>query len=239
MSFYSDISEYYDSVFAVGPEEMVFTASLLNYRTPLLDIGCGTGNRTEYLCGTGNTVTGIDRDASMIDRARAFHARPCVQYETLDMMDIDKRFPGSSFEGILCLGNTLVHLSSPEEIAFFCRKVRTLLKDDGLFIVQILNYDYILERRVTSLPSLDSPEASFARQYKWREDGMHFVTALTVMETGQTIHGDTLLYPLTKNELSSCLGQAGFANMVFHGGYSGQPFTQDSFVLYVVCEAAT
>ena len=236
--FYSELSNYYDGLFSVEPEEMAFIAGRIKGLSPVLDVGCGTGNRTEHLCAGRSRIIGIDLDAGMIERAREAHARDCIRYEVMDMAAIGGAFAGERFGAILCLGNTLVHLDSPEAVADFCRTVYGLLEQGGLFVIQILNYDRILRNTVGSLPALESPEAVFTRRYAWEGGRMHFITELRVKATGLTVPGDAVLYPLRRHELDAALRNAGFSATEYYGSYAGGPPHDDSFVTIAICRKA-
>lgn len=238
-AFYSRLSRYYDGVFAVSSEEMAFLRTRLAGLSPLLDAGCGTGNRTEHLCSGGVRIVAVDLDQGMIARAREAHSgcpehpggpHGSIEYGVMDMMRIDEGFAGQRFAAVLCLGNTLVHLASPEEVTDFCRKAHGLLEPGGLLVMQILNYDRILDKGIRSLPDLESTEARFSRRYEWRDGAMHFMTALHILETGETVSGDAVLYPLRMHELDAALRTAGFAETEYFGGYDGSPQTEESFV---------
>lgn len=237
MSLYTDLTPYYDALFAVNAQEMAFTASLLSECTSLLDIGCGTGNRTEHLCTPQKRIIAIDQDSAMIAYAKTVHSAPCVEYKVMDMMEIDHHFVKSSFDGILCFGNTLVHLASQDDIRHLCIKAHALLKPAGLFIVQILNYDRILADRITQLPVLQTPEARLERRYEWKEGRMHFRTDLHVKHMHEALKGDTVLYPLGSDDLTTILGNAGFKDIKLYGDFEGHPYTDQSFILYAVCSA--
>ena len=57
----------------------------------------------------------------------------------------------SAFDGVLCFGNILPHL--PDEVAIhrFFSSVYQSLHNDGVFIVEVLNYDRILAEKKQTL----------------------------------------------------------------------------------------
>lgn len=116
MGFYKQLSSRYDEIFAVNPAEMRFAVSCLAGRRRLLDMGCGTGNKTEILAGDKDAVTAFVLDPGMIAQARRNHARANIDYRVLNMLEIGRAFPPAGFDSAACLGNTLVHLSDPGEI---------------------------------------------------------------------------------------------------------------------------
>lgn len=251
MDFYTALSQYYDEIFAVSQDDMAFINSLIPPRGRVLDVGCGTGNKT-VLLGNAADITGIDLDAGMIDRARVQHARPHIQYRQMDMRRLTEHFAPVSaaaavnavpaaasapapalgerpLDTVLCLGNTLVHLPE-DELAPFLRSVRALLREGGSVVIQILNYDRILDRGVDTLPVIKTAHATFTRQYRWVDGQMHFVTAITLRDGGARMENDIILYPLRVAALERLLLASGFRSVRWYGSFSGGPLTGDSFV---------
>ena len=156
MSFYRSIAEYYDLIFPLGKAQVDFVKGSIHgpYRNKsILDVGCGTGDLALALSRAGFTVTGIDSDLEMLNRAEAKAASGGpVTFTRMDMREISARLSPSSFDAVLCLGNTLVHLDGLPEIEAFCAEARTILRDGGCLLLQILNYDHILDHNsATSL----------------------------------------------------------------------------------------
>ena len=234
MGFYQELSRHYDEVFAVDSAEMHYIAQLLQGRRRILDIGCGTGNRTVHLSAEAEQIVGIDLDEGMIAKAMLENARSNIHYAVADMLDIDTTFIREPFDGIVCLGNTLVHLPSPDAILEVLKKIYELLAPGGISILQILNYDRIINEKITCLPVIDTANTRFERRYAWLDGDMRFITTLTLKETGQSLHNDISLYPLRKEELSSMLAATGFLQTEYYGSYQGAPLQDDSFVTIAV-----
>lgn len=236
MGFYQELSRYYDEIFAVDAGEMRFMASLFAGRNAILDIGCGTGNKTALLSETAR-ITGVDSAPDMIAKAGEDNARPGIAYEVLDMARLETRFGPAAFDAAACLGNTLVHLTSPEAMEAMCAAVRRLLVPGGLFVCQILNYDRILDNALTELPAIDTPNTRFSRFYERKGDLLTFRTEIFLKATGETLRDETPLFPLRPGGLNAMLEQAGFAEQKRYGSYQGDPFTENSFVLIVAAVA--
>ncbi len=235
MDFYQELSRYYDEIFAASAAEMSFINQNIPQGAAVLDIGCGTGNKTVHLASRAAFIDAIDLDEGMIAKAGLDNARPNIRYAALDMNEINKDFAGKRFDAVLCLGNTLVHLLSPEAIGDFLGKTRALLTPNGAFIMQILNYDRIITQNVTDLPLIDTPHVRFLRRYDWKDGEMHFVTAIEIKSTGERLVNDIPLYPLRKAELENLLAGAGFGQVELFGSYQGAPLNEDSFLVMAVC----
>lgn len=234
MSFYEELSRYYDEIFAVDAAEMRFINSLLPDKGRLLDIGCATGNKTVLLSDHAALVEAFDLDEVMIERAKQDHGRDNIHYTVADMLKLEHTFSGRRFDAILCLGNTLVH-ALPPATGQMLRTIAGLLNDQGCYILQILNYDRIMREKITTLPLIDAKHVRFIRNYAWKNEEMHFVTALEIKESGQILHNDIVLYPLIQQELTNLLYEAGFANVQYYGSYQGAPWQEDSFITLAVC----
>lgn len=229
-NFYETLSRYYDGLFPVDEKEMAFVGKQLAGLSSLLDIGCGTGNKTVFFSPVVDSITAFDRDEGMIAKARQDNSRPNIAYRCLDMDDMNAAFAGKSFDAAVCLGNTLVHLTDAGRIASLVKNVHGLLSPGGLFLLQILNYDRILDKHITSLPALESNEAVFTRGYRREGPLLHFLTSITGKAEGHRYDNDVPLYPLRLAELNGILADAGFQQPSLYGSYDGAPYSPDSFL---------
>ncbi|MBN2202521.1 class I SAM-dependent methyltransferase [bacterium] len=241
--FYQSIAPWYDRIFPVDPEAVAFAAKRIGIPAAgasapsVLDAGCGTGGLALALAGLGFRVTGIDSDADMVrlatEKCRAF---PNAQFEVMDLRDAGSRFYADSFSAAVCFGNTLVHLTSRDEISGFIRKVRGMLKKDGLFLAQILNYDWILDQGLTVLPAIEDDKIRFERTYRPEagSERFWFRTVLTVKSGPRVIENAVPLIPLRRAELAGMLANAGFGNVEWFGDFNGGPLTEQSLPLIVV-----
>lgn len=235
MDFYTALSTYYDEIFAVSQSDLDFINSLIPSNGRVLDVGCGTGNKT-VLLKHAPSVTAIDLDSGMIEYARKHHALPHIHYRQMDMRHIAEPFEKASFDAVLCLGNTLVHLSE-NKLGPFLHDVKGLLRSGGSSVIQILNYDRILDKNISQLPVIETEHTTFTRRYHWVNDTMHFQTAITLKATGERVENDIVLYPLRTKALAVLLRTAGFRELRWYGSFSGGPLGEDSFVSIVQCSA--
>jgi ubiquinone/menaquinone biosynthesis C-methylase UbiE len=103
----------------------------------VLDLGCGTGGLTLACAAHGADVTGIDRDAGMLEVAarkaagRAEGGR--IEWVELGAMELEDRFAEASFDAIVsCL---MLSELLPEEQAYVLAAARSRLRPGGTIVV--------------------------------------------------------------------------------------------------------
>lgn len=233
MELYKLLSENYDELFPVPPAQLDFLRRELTGRERLIDIGCGTGGIAALLAPLSDQrqILGIDDSPDMIAAARADHAVPGVDYLQLGMLEMIPRLPPASFDGAVCVGNTLAHLPEPGQVLDLLRQVWTLLGAGGLFVGQIINFDRVIARKIDSLPVIETERVVFRRNYEWEGADMNFRVEVEDKRTGRVERRSTPMRPILKSSLEAALDTAGFGRVDYYGSYSGEPFGEDSYHL--------
>lgn len=240
MSFYKSISHCYREIFPLQPAQAHFVRESFPEpaKLSLLDVGCGTGDLSLELSSSFGRITGIDLDHAMLKIARE-SAPENIEFLVLNMLDIKKQLGEGAHDGILCFGNTLVHLNDPNSITDFIQQAKSVLKENGKLLIQIISYDHILDHYIEALPTLDSEHCTFERNYHY-DPGNHLVnfeTILTIKSSGESIRNQIPLYPLRKAELHSMLSGAGFTSISFYGNFTRDPLEENSIPLIVEATA--
>jgi SAM-dependent methyltransferase len=241
MDFYESISAHYDLIFPVDPETVDFISGSIKPCSRILDIACGTGGYSLALAEKGHRLTGIDLDRGMIDAARA-KAEGLDLHTVFRVMDmlamVEQLDPG--FDLAFCIGNSLVHLESEENIQRVLMDCQRLLNPGGTLVVQIINYDRILAKGITSLPTLrdDSAGLEFVRTYELDPAAkiVIFRTELRIgKEPGQRIVRNQVPLRILKSEdLLGLAASAGFRDLQLFGGFDEKPFGVDTLPL-ILC----
>ena len=238
MSFYEQIASYYHHIFKINVNQVNFIKSKIpECDSSILDIGCGIGTLSFELTQYYKNLLGIDMDAEMIRAASIKKGTntEAIQFLQLSMLKLDASIDKNSVDGIVCFGNTLVHLNSLDEIADFLQQSKTALKPNKKLLVQIVNYDKILTKDIKQLPLLENDEIVFERNYYYRklENKIDFNTRLKVKSTLQIIENSIELLPLLKKEIALLLNEAGFNNCNFYGNFNQESYTIDSPALII------
>lgn len=226
--FYSSISTYYSEIFPYKPVQLQFVKNQLGQipGKKILDIGCATGELSYQLAKEGAEVTGIDLNPDLIAQAKNSQIHPDLHFQVGNMLELTNDFQAESFDVVLCFGNTLVHLNSPGLIQNMMEGVKNVLKPDGKFLLQILNYDYILDEKVVELPLIETESIRFVRNYIFEENNplVKFQTQLELKKEEKTVSNETPLLALRSEELKKILSKTGFKNIELFSNFKGEPF---------------
>ncbi len=236
MNFYSSIADYYDYIFPFKPVQRDFVLSFYNdeYNASLLDIGCGTGGLLISLADHFEKLVGIDPDEDMLRlsrlKAQGSRLKRELEFLPLGMLDLEENFDPASFDMILCFGNTLVHLGSEEEVGQFLNQAKRVLKPGGKLLIQIINYDLILDEKREGLPTIENDKIRFERVYKYSKNPVtiNFNTTLTIKSTGQIIKNSVPLLAMRPGKLREMISKAGFKDIEEFGDFKGDAFTENS-----------
>ena len=236
--FYESIAKVYDYIFPKNRKQLEFVESIkkISIEEKILDIGCATGNLTELLGEKTGNVVGIDLDKELLKEAKDKH--PNLNFENMNMLEVNEKFEENSFDRVVSFGNTLVHLDSREEVEEFFQKVYKTLKFNGFFIVQIINYNRIIEKNIKNLPTIDNEKVKFVRDYEYDKSigKVDFITELTIKEANLNIKNNIKLLALTKIEIQKFLGETGFRNIEFYGDFEGRELSDNSEALIFVAQ---
>jgi SAM-dependent methyltransferase len=169
----------------------------------------------------------------MVERARANATQAGVQvrFEVADFANLGM-FLGK-FGAVLCLGNSLPHLLSQEELLVALRQMRERLIPGGVLILHNLNYDLRLKKKPRFFSANGSADTLVWRFADYGPEFITFHTALFERNSAEGSRGlaswsvqvnSTLQRPLLQRDLDKALTLAGFANIRHFGGLDGSAF---------------
>jgi 2-polyprenyl-3-methyl-5-hydroxy-6-metoxy-1,4-benzoquinol methylase len=241
MDFYSAISTYYSDIFPLNQEQIRFVQNMfpLSGNCRLIDVGCATGALSLHLAGNGYSMSAFDFDPEMVRLAsEKVGSTGLVHFEQLDMRAMGAHFPEGTFDGVLCFGNTLVHLLSDEDLLTFLSAAFNVLKPGGTLAIQILNYDFILESSMTRLPLIENETIRFERYYEFSSGQagplVDFITKLTIKKDSLVLDNRVQLRAIRKQELENMLNRAGFSGSEWYGNFQRGELLPNSLPLVAV-----
>lgn len=220
----------------------------------LLDLGSGTGEHARFLRDRGHRVTGVDASLAQVQSARASDASlaPEARIPFLhgDLASVGDLVPGA-FGAAICLGNTLPHLTDTATLQRFLSGLASHLLPGAPFLLQLLNYDRILDRGERSLPLMLRPgptpgeELVFLRLMTHGEGGRLTFTPATLRHRPgaeaplEVISAQPVqLQAWRRADLLLPLEKAGFVVREVCGDMLGGPWTPTSSDLVLVAVRA-
>jgi hypothetical protein len=157
----------------------------------------------------------------MIEVARARRVGPT--FRVLDARDV-ARVDGL-FDFAFSIGNVVSHLEQ-EAVRKFLDGVHGRLDRFGGWIMQVVNWDHIIERTSYRFPDIviGDGRVVFSREYpEVSSDRVRFVTRLARGET-TVFEGDVWLYPLRAADCLALHDAAGFELLGHYADFGSTPF---------------
>ncbi|MFB6465571.1 class I SAM-dependent methyltransferase [Cytobacillus sp. Hz8] len=234
MSFYETLAPYYDQIFPTNEKAFRFLSICFKGKRNLLDVGAGTGNMAFSLANSGYMVSALEPEASFTEeiRKKIIRSRNHLKLYRKNMQQLNEL--NEIYDGIYCIGNTLVHLNNLEEITQFFRDSYLTLANDGVMIIQTVNYENILTKEQFSFPIIKRDTFTFERKYEISKDTVLFTTTLT--SDGKAKINTTKLYPAVADQLVSSLKSCGFHDITVYGNYDFQNYSSNSPALILVAK---
>lgn len=214
----------------------------------LLDLGCGTGEHARFLQALGHRVTGVDASPAQLAAAReaapAGGDLPPLRFVEGDLAALADLVP-PGFGGALCVGNTLPHLATAAALDRFLAGLASRLVPSAPVLLQLLNYDRILDKGERTFPVTLRPgedgETVFLRLMTPQADGTVIFTPATLRyrpgaEPPLVLVAarEVLLRGWRRAELEAALARAGFTAKEFLGDMTGGPWSPASQDLVVI-----
>jgi SAM-dependent methyltransferase len=222
MSFYTDFADYSEAVFPFDPSVHAF---LREHMPPgarrALDVGCGTGDYTAAFANDGLEAVGIDLDLEMGEVARARHVGPL--FRVMDAREVGR--VDGLFDVAFSIGNVVSHLE-PDDLPRFLDGVHGRLERWGTWIVQMVNWDYILGQSSYRFPDIVVGDGAvvFTREYpQVASDRVQFVTRLARGDT-TVFEGEMPLYPISTPDCEALHDSAGFELLGHYADFHSRPF---------------
>ncbi|PLX17144.1 MAG: hypothetical protein C0599_14135 [Salinivirgaceae bacterium] len=237
--FYTSIAKYYDYIFPLKNPAFAFTKSLIDKKMSILDAGCATGSLSIALSPYCHKIKGIDLDSEMIKMAQIKATNYSnTTFEEGDLLNFLVDNQENDYDLIICYGNTLVHILALEDISNFLGQVFKLLKSGGRISIQILNYNYILNENITSLPTIENEHIRFIRNYNFKANLqlIDFNTELILKETKERIKNTTELIAIKPDELKSLLIKTGYKNIEMYSSFKRETYNNKELPLIVTAE---
>lgn len=249
---YASIAELYDLEHAGFRDDIDLLLSFADIvGGPILEMGCGSGRILLPLAGAGHDVTGVDRSAVMLERARAATREGAfagsIRFMQGSMTEAGSA-PGGPFGLVIFSLNALMHLPTVAEQRAALEAAMRALDPKGQLIIDSMNPT---PDHLSSLGSAPILEGSWELRDgstvdKWAHRHVHPPTQTIdtllwydTVEPDGTLQRKRSRFPLRyihPAELELMLELAGFSEVRMYGSYDMDPLDDESERLFVTAE---
>jgi len=224
-------SAYYNTIFPFNEGKEAFFRYIIDKYKPIsaLDLGCATGELSTFLNSNGCNTIGVDLSPDLISLAK----KNPGDYILADINKYLENKTKQKYDLIVCIGNTLPHLE-PNELRRFAKEISNWLNQDGLLIIQTVNYYNILRHKPTGLPTIENTEAGvkFTRLYSYNPDASIAFTAMLDSPQGRA-QSTVSLWPFTPTELKQLLPDS-LGVEGEYGSFSMVPYSPEQSAAWVL-----
>ena len=190
----------------------------------VLDCSCGIGTQAIGLAGVGHQVIGSDLSPAAVARAAVEAAARGLR---LPVTVADMRalpFRAAAFDVVVCADNSLAHLLTADDVGTALAGMRRVLREDGLLMISIRDYDELRATRPTSTPPQLSSTAEGRvitfQLWHWHEDDerydQEYFQLLPVYDGWEVRVRHVTSWALTRGQLSAAVADAGFTDVSWH-----------------------
>lgn len=118
-------------------DEIKNFAAQFNKDSTILDLGCGSGYITNYLCNSNLNAIGIDFSEEMIKIAKTKY--PKLKFLLANFIDIENYFEENSIDGLIAIYS--LYFIPKEQFEDVLKSLSKIVKNNGhfLFVTQIGN----------------------------------------------------------------------------------------------------
>ena len=223
-TFYDSMASQYDKFYldwqtAVREEAAflsgIFTDSGFDRTACILDCACGIGTQAIGLAALGYPVTASDISAGEIAEAekRAADSGVSVCFRQADFCALSETF-SEKFDIVIAIDNALPHMLSHDALETAVGSIVNQLRDGGLFVASIRDYDRMLEEKPAhSAPYVHKTEKGqrvLFQTWDWVDENYRFIQYIIEDEEKTRVSRFACEYRATRREeLSSLLRACG------------------------------
>ncbi len=149
-----------------------------------IDLGCGSGFQSIPLARIGFDVTGIDLSPTLLAELSASKGDLAITVINDELNNLHLHCP-DKVELIVCMGDTLTHLESKDEVTELFAKVHHHLEKDGEFVLTYRDMSFELEDIDRFLPVNSDETRIFTCFLEYEEEKVKVHDLLYVKENSE------------------------------------------------------
>ena len=195
----------------------------------VLDAATGTGFHSIRLIQAGFNVASVDGSVEMLVKAFENATRKDQILSTVHAdwrwltRDVQERF-----DAVICLGNSFTHLFSEEDRRKALAEFYSVLKHDGILILDQRNYDLILDQGFKSKHTYYYCGDNVKAEPEYVDDGLARFRYQFPDESVYHLN----MFPLRKDYVRRLLHEVGFQDVTTYGDFQ-ETYHQDDPDFYI------
>jgi SAM-dependent methyltransferase len=185
----------------------------------VLDLCCGPGRHSAELAKRGYNVTGVDRSAFLLSRARERSSD--VEWISSDMRDFVRP---ASYDLVINMFTSFGYFEDKDDDVRVLRNIHTSLRDGGVFLIDVIGKEY-LAKVFQPTVSYTAPNGSTLVQRHEIFDDWTRIRNEWMLVDGERVKRFTFHHTVySAQELKDRLGAAGFGSVAVYGDLEGNEY---------------
>ena len=195
-TFYDNLATHYDKLFedwhAATKEQALILDTLFRVEgfdssARILDCACGIGTQAVGLAALGYDVTGSDFSPGALEEAKRRTDLP-VRFCQADFRNLEAVFE-ENFDIVMAMDNALPHMLTREDMLTAVKSILGRVRDGGIFIASIRDYDALLQTRPPySPPYIHKQEQGQRVSFQtWNWEGEHYDLIQYIINDGVSL----------------------------------------------------
>ena len=214
-------------------------------KTPIFELGCGTGRLSVPLAKLGHSVTGLDSSEELLARARLSATAAGVEVE---FVHADARSFTAEPKNRLIVSsyNFLSHLRDFNDLRSFFTNIRENMGPNGFFIIDQdnptadqLEGDPTVRRLIGTSRTVQGGEVEVYESFSYDHATQLQRRTFFAHESGMVTSSMVIFRLFFPQELDNILRMFGFRILQKTGGFEMEPFTSRSERQVILCARET
>lgn len=199
----------------------------------VLDLCCGPGRCSTVFAQQGFAVTGVDRTAFLLNkaRARATSMNLNIEWINADMRDF---LQPNAFDFILSMFTSFGYFDNKKEDKLVLEKMCANLKPGGVCLIDVMGKETLAKIFQPTTCEVLSDETILLQRHEIFDDWTRLRNEWILIQDNNVKRYKFTLTIYSGQELRERMEQAGFDNITLYGDLDGSDYGQDARRLIAV-----
>lgn len=176
-----------------------------------IDLGCGNGIQSVALARSGFSVIAIDFNKQLLSELRSYIGDLSINIHEKDIMRFEEEIK-NQVEVIACMGDTISHLSSIEDVRKIFKSMYSRLTDSGKIVLSFRDFSTPLSGDSRFIPVKADDNYILTCFLEYNDEKVNVTDILHVHENGKWIQKVSSYQKLriTEKDIKKLLCEQGF-----------------------------